>query len=330
MKILVSGGAGYIGSHAVRQLQRSGHEPVVLDNLCKGHSQAIGDTPFYKGDLLDKQSLAQCFAAHKVDGVMHFAAHSLVGESMQHPHKYYENNVTGSLNLFKAAMDAGVDKFIFSSTAAVYGQPDTVPITEECVKNPVNVYGRTKLMIESMLADFSDIYGIRYKALRYFNAAGADANGDIGEDHTPETHLIPIILQYVNGRRDKLCVFGDDYNTPDGTCVRDYIHVTDLADAHILAMQDLADGGQSEAFNLGSEKGFSVLEIIQAAEKAVGQTIRYEMADRRPGDPDTLIASSQKIRGRLGWKPKFGIDEILASAWRFHSTHPDGYHPNGY
>lgn len=325
MKVLVSGGAGYIGSHAVRQLKRNGFEPVVFDNLFKGHRQAIQGVEFFKGDLLDKESLKQCFKEHDVAGVMHFAAHSLVGESMQEPYMYYENNVVGSLNLFKAAIDAGVDKFIFSSTAAVYGQPDTVPITEGCKKAPLNVYGRTKLVIENMLRDFSDIYGIRYKALRYFNAAGADKSGDIGEDHTPESHLIPIIFQFVNGRRDKLCVFGDDYDTHDGTCIRDYIHVTDLADAHILALKDLLDGGQSDAYNLGSEKGFSVLEIIKAAERAAGTDIRYDIAERRAGDPSVLIASSEKIRKVLGWKPKYGINDILQSAWNFHKKFPDGY-----
>ncbi|MDD5018327.1 MAG: UDP-glucose 4-epimerase GalE [Eubacteriales bacterium] len=325
MKVLVTGGAGYIGSHAVRQLVRSGHEPVVFDNLLKGHRQAVGGAAFFEGDLLDKACLKSFFKTYTVEAVIHFAACSLVGESMQKPDLYYENNVVGSLNLFKAAMDAGVDKFIFSSTAAVYGEPDTVPITEGCEKVPLNVYGKTKLVIETMLGDFSAAYGIRYKALRYFNAAGADEDGDIGEDHTPETHLIPIILQYVNGKRDKLCVFGDDYPTRDGTCVRDYIHVTDLADAHVLALRCLADGGESGAYNLGSEQGFTVLEIIGAAEKAVGQKISYEIAERRPGDPATLIASSEKIREELRWEPQYGIDEILSGAWRFHSRYPDGY-----
>ena len=325
MKVMVTGGAGYIGSHAVRQLVRSGHEPVVFDSLIKGHAQAVGDAPLFDGNLRDKTSLGRFFAEHTVDAVMHFAAYSLVGESMQKPQLYYENNVCGSLNLFTAAMDAGVDTFIFSSTAAVYGQPDTVPITEDCRKEPINVYGRTKLIIENMLSDLSYSHGIRYKALRYFNAAGADADGDIGEDHTPETHLIPIICEWVNGRRDTLSVFGDDYPTHDGTCVRDYVHVTDLADAHVLALGDLADGGKCDAYNLGSEKGFSVLEIIGAAEKAVGKSIDYEIAPRRPGDPATLIASSQKIRQALGWVPKRGIDDMLSDAWRFHKHHPDGY-----
>ena len=325
MKVLVSGGAGYIGSHAVRQLQRNGHEPVVLDNLSKGHREAVKDVILVETDLLDKDGLAQCFREHTVDAVMHFAARSLVGESMQIPYEYYENNVTGSLNLFKAAMDAGVDKFIFSSTAAVYGQPDEVPILETTTKAPLNVYGRTKLMIENMLEDFSNIYGIRYKALRYFNAAGADATGDIGEDHTPETHLVPIIFQSVLGKRDKLCVFGDDYPTEDGTCIRDYIHVTDLADAHVLALDDLAKGGASCAYNLGSEKGYSVLEIIRAASEVVGRPIGYDIAPRRAGDPAVLIASSAKIQSELKWKPQFGISDILASAWRFHQQFPDGY-----
>jgi UDP-glucose 4-epimerase len=325
MKVLVSGGAGYIGSHAVRQLQRSGHEPVVLDNLSKGHRQAVKDAALVETDLLDRDGLARCFAAHRVDAVMHFAARSLVGESMQLPYEYYENNVVGSLNLFKAAMDADVHRFIFSSTAAVYGQPDEVPIRETSAKAPLNVYGKTKLMIENMLEDFSSIYGIRYKALRYFNAAGADAAGDIGEDHDPETHLVPIIFQYVNGRRDSLRVFGDDYPTPDGTCIRDYIHVTDLADAHVLALDDLSRGGVSCAYNLGSETGYSVLEIIRAASEVTGRPIDYDISPRRAGDPATLIASSARIKAELGWQPRFGIRDILASAWKFHQANPDGY-----
>jgi UDP-glucose 4-epimerase len=325
MKVLVSGGAGYIGSHAVRQLQRSGHEPVVLDNLSKGHRESVKDICLVEADLLDKEGLSRCFSEHAVEAVMHFAARSLVGESMQIPYDYYENNVTGSMNLIKAAMDAGVDKFIFSSTAAVYGQPDEVPILETSPKVPLNVYGRTKLVIENMLQDFSDIYGIRYKALRYFNAAGADAAGDIGEDHTPETHLVPIIFQSVNDQRGKLCVFGDDYPTEDGTCIRDYIHVTDLADAHVLALDDLAQGGSSCAYNLGSEKGYSVLEIIRAASEVVGRSIDFDIAPRRAGDPAVLIASSAKIQKELGWKPRFGITDILTSAWRFHQKYPDGY-----
>lgn len=325
MKVLVSGGAGYIGSHAVRQLQRSGYEAVVFDNLSKGHRQAVKDVPLFEGDLLDRDSLKHCFAEHRVDAVMHFAALSLVGESMQEPYKYYENNVVGSLNLFKAAMDAGVGQFIFSSTAAVYGEPTVVPITEACEKAPLNVYGRTKLVIEGILKDFSDIYGIRYKALRYFNAAGADEAGDIGEDHDPESHLIPIIYGFVNGSRDSLQVYGDDYSTPDGTCIRDYVHVTDLADAHVLALRDLTSGGSSDVYNLGSENGFSVLEIIRAAEQATDRSIHYRVAARRPGDPARLIASSEKIRKALGWVPKYGINEIMESAWQFHSRYPLGY-----
>ncbi len=325
MKVLVTGGAGYIGSHAVRQLKKVGYEPVVFDNLSKGHAEAVKHAELFKGDLLDKESLKSFFKAHSVDALMHFAAFSLVGESMQNPYMYYENNVAGSLNLLKAAMDAGVGNVIFSSTAAVYGEPEVVPITEQCVKNPLNVYGRTKLVIENMLKDFSDIYGLKYKALRYFNAAGADEEGDIGEDHSPESHLVPIIFQSVNGKRDKLVVYGDDYPTPDGTCIRDYIHVTDLADAHVLALKSLEQGAKSGAYNLGSEKGFSVLEIVKAAENACGQKITYEVGGRRPGDPAVLVASSESIKIELGWQPKYGIEEILSSAWRFHREHPDGY-----
>jgi UDP-glucose 4-epimerase len=325
MKVMVTGGAGYIGSHAVRRLKEEGYEPVVFDNLSKGHRQAAKDVLLFEGDLLDKESLKRFFKEHRPGAVMHFAALSLVGESMKEPYKYYENNISGSLNLFKAAMDAGADKIIFSSTAAVYGEPKKVPITEDSEKSPLNVYGRTKLVIENMLKDFSDIYGLKYKALRYFNAAGADKTGDIGEDHDPETHLIPIILQYVNGRRDRLTVYGNDYPTPDGTCIRDYIHVTDLAQAHVLALRGLENGGESNAYNLGSQAGFSVLEIIKAAERAVGRPINYDIVERRAGDPAVLIASSEKIKKELGWQPEFGIDEVLSGAWEFHRKHPDGY-----
>jgi len=325
MKVLVTGGAGYIGSHAVRQLQREGYETVVFDSLVKGHKEAVRGAELVVGDLLDKTSLEKLFRSHKIDAVMHFAAFSLVGESMRSPHAYYENNVAGTMNLLKAMMDAGVDKIIFSSTAAVYGEPDKVPITENAEKKPLSIYGKTKLIIENMLDDFSGVYGIRYKSLRYFNAAGADAEGDIGEDHNPETHLIPIIFQHVNGRRDRLQVFGIDYPTPDGTCVRDYIHVTDLAEAHVLALKDLERGGQSCAYNLGSEHGYSVLQIIKAAEKAAGKPIQFVAAGRRPGDPAILIASSEKIRRELGWIPEYGIDDILSSAWKFHQAYPDGY-----
>lgn len=325
MKVMVTGGAGYIGSHAVRQLKKAGYEPVVFDNFSKGHAEAVRETEVFTGDLLDTDSLMRFFKAYKPQALMHFAALSLVGESMQNPYIYYENNVAGSLALIKAAMDAGVERVIFSSTAAVYGEPQEVPITEDSAKSPLNVYGRTKLVIENMLKDFSDIYGLKYKALRYFNAAGADTAGDIGEDHDPESHLVPIIYQYVNKKRDKLAVYGNDYPTPDGTCIRDYVHVTDLADAHVLALKALEKGAESGAFNLGSEKGFSVLEIISAAEKACGRSIRYQIGGRRAGDPAALIASSEKIKKELGWEPRFGIEDILASAWRFHRDHPDGY-----
>ncbi len=325
MKVMVTGGAGYIGSHAVRGLKEAGYEPIVFDNLSKGHRQAVGDVALVEGDLRSMDSLKRFFKEHRPQAVMHFAALSLVGESMKEPYKYYENNVTGSLNLFKAAMDSGADKIIFSSTAAVYGEPKETPITEESEKSPLNVYGRTKLIIENMLKDFSDIYGLRYKALRYFNAAGADKAGDIGEDHDPETHLIPLIFQTVNGKRDKFYVYGDDYPTPDGTGIRDYIHVTDLANAHILALRSLESGGESGAYNLGSQKGFSVLEIGKAAERAVGRPINHEMIQRRAGDPAVLVASSEKIKNELGWEPKFGIEEILSSAWEFHKKYPDGY-----
>jgi len=325
MRILVTGGAGYIGSHTVRQLIKNGFETAVLDNLLKGHRESIAGVPFIQADLRDEDGLRKVFSEGAFDAVVHFAALSLVGESMKDPAAYYENNVCGTLNLLNALRESGVNKIVFSSTAAVYGEPESVPITEDIHKEPVNVYGRTKLAIERILQDFFAAYGLRYVALRYFNAAGADEKGDIGEDHAPETHLIPIIFEAINGRREAVTVFGNDYDTKDGTCIRDYIHVNDLASAHVLALKHLLDGGGPETFNLGNGKGYSVLEVINAVEKTTGFKVPCNIGARRAGDPAVLIASYEKIKGRLGWEPKIGLDEIVSSAWAFHKTHPNGY-----
>jgi UDP-glucose 4-epimerase len=325
MRILVTGGAGYIGSHTVRQLKKEPFEPIVLDNLNTGHLQSVEGVPFIHANLLNAEKLEQVIKKEKPDAVVHFAALSLVGESMQAPDKYYENNVGGTLNLLKALNKAGVDKLVFSSTAAVYGQPDTIPITEDVQKLPVNVYGKTKLIIESMMEDFHAAYGMKYVALRYFNAAGADEKGDIGEDHQPESHLIPIIYQVLLGKREKLTVYGKDYKTKDGTCIRDYIHVNDLARAHVLALRHLINGGEPAAYNLGNGKGYSVLEIIRAVEKATGKTVPYSVGERREGDPAVLIASYDKIKKDLKWQPRYGIEDIVKTAWEFHRRHTDGF-----
>lgn len=326
MNILVTGGAGYIGSHTVRALLRAGYRPIIVDNFSRGHRSAIPEGVTYiEMDIADPKVVG-VLKEYAIDGIMHFAAHSQVGESMVNPAIYYENNVVGSWHLIESARQAGVKHFVFSSTAAVYGEPEAVPITEDAKLQPTNVYGRTKLMIEQTLEDYSHIYGSTYVALRYFNAAGADASGDIGEDHSPETHLIPLVLAAALGQRDNITVYGTDYPTADGTCVRDYIHVSDLAQAHVLAMDYLLKGGASQVFNLGSGNGFSVKEIIEEA-KAVTQ-IDFPVAygERRPGDPGTLIASSQKIKTLLGWDPQYSeVKQVLADAWRWHKKHPHGY-----
>lgn len=320
MKILVCGGAGYIGSHMVRRLMAEGHEPVVYDNLSTGHAEAIGDAAFIRADLLDADALRRTFAAHAFDAVMHFCARSLVAESVADPHAYYANNVGGTLALAAAMRQAGVDKLVFSSTAAVYGRPRTATIDENHPTAPINPYGRSKLMAEAILADAADAYGLRSASLRYFNAAGASAGGGIGEAHEPETHLIPNVLRAAaNGGTVE--VFGGDYATPDGTCIRDYVHVDDLTEAHLLALARLESRSGAHVFNLGNGRGFSVLEIIAAAETATGETIPYRIVQRRPGDPERLVASSDKARRELGWRPRYGdIADIVASAWRWHRT----------
>lgn len=324
--ILVTGGAGYIGSHTVKELRERGEEVVVYDNLSTGHIEAVGDALFVKGDLFDTELLKKTFKEYKVDSVIHFAAYSLVGESMTNPAKYYHNNVAGTLSLLDAMLAENVKYLVFSSSAATYGDAGDGLITEDSPQNPTSVYGQTKLMMEQFMADYDKAYGMKYVALRYFNAAGAHVSGEIGEAHNPESHLIPLILQVPNGKREFISVFGEDYPTPDGTCVRDYIHVTDLADAHIKALEYLKNGGRSTHYNLGNGNGFSVKEVIDTVEKVVGKKINRKIAERRAGDPASLVASSDKIKKELGWEPKFdSLEAIVATAWQWHSTHKDGF-----
>jgi len=327
MAILVCGGAGYIGSHAVHQLIARGEEVVIVDNLQTGHRGALHpQATFCEGDIRDAAALDRIFTERSIEAVIHFAANSLVGESMEKPLLYFNNNVYGMQVLLEAMVRHGVDKIVFSSTAAVYGEPKRVPIREDDETNPTNAYGETKLTMEKMMKWVSRASGVRYVSLRYFNAAGALPDGSIGEDHKTETHLIPLILQVPTGRRDHITVYGDDYPTPDGTCLRDYIHVVDLADAHMRALDYLRRGGESDIFNLGSGSGFSVKEMIAAAEKATGKAIAVEIGARRAGDPAQLIASSEKARTVLGWQPQFtDVEEVIGTAWRWHAAHPHGY-----
>lgn len=329
MAILVLGGAGYIGSHMVDRLVDQGREKVVVvDNLIKGHRAAVHkEALFYEGDLSDKSFMRKVFEENPdIDAVIHFAAYSLVAESMVEPLKYFSNNTAGLINLLEVMNEYEVKKIIFSSTAATYGIPEIVPILETSPQKPINPYGESKLMMETIMKWCDQAYGIKFVALRYFNVAGAKPDGSIGEDHGPETHLLPIILEVAQGVRDKIMIFGTDYNTPDGTNVRDYVHPFDLADAHMLAVDYLRGGNPSDAFNLGSSTGFSNLEILEAARRVTGKEIPSELADRRPGDPDILIASSEKARTILGWEPKFdNIEDMISSAWAWHSTHPYGY-----
>lgn len=327
MNVLVCGGAGYIGSHTVYELIERGHSVVVVDSLIKGHKAAVhNDAKFYLGDIRDEEFMDRVFKENNIDAVIDFAAFSLVGESVNEPFKYYENNVYGTLKLLEAMERAGVKKIVFSSTAATYGEPENDIIVESDKTNPTNPYGETKLTVEKMLKWADNAYGIKFVALRYFNAAGAHISGKIGEDHSPETHLIPIILQTALGQREKMFIFGDDYDTPDGTCVRDYIHVTDLADAHIKALEKLFKTNESGIYNLGNRKGFSVKEVIEKAKKVTGKDFKVEIEARRNGDPSTLIASSEKAIKELGWKPKFNtLDKIIETAWNWHKDHKNGY-----
>ena len=327
MNVLVCGGAGYIGSHTVYELIERGHSVVVVDSLIKGHKAAVhNEAKFYLGDIRDEEFMDRVFKENNIDAVIDFAAFSLVGESVNEPFKYYENNVYGTLKLLEAMERAGVKKIVFSSTAATYGEPENDIIVESDNTNPTNPYGETKLTVEKMLKWADNAYGIKFVALRYFNAAGAHISGKIGEDHNPETHLIPIILQTALGQREKMFIFGDDYDTPDGTCVRDYIHVTDLADAHIKALEKLFRTNESGIYNLGNGKGFSVKEVIEKAKKITGKDFKVEIEARRSGDPSTLIASSEKAIKELGWQPKFNtLDKIIETAWNWHKDHKNGY-----
>lgn len=327
MRILVLGGAGYIGSHAVYQLIDEGMEVVVVDNLETGHREAVHPKAvFYEGDIRNAAFLNSVFEKEAIDEVLHFAANSLVGESMENPLKYFDNNVYGTQVLLKAMVDHGVKKIVFSSTAATYGEPEAVPITESMPTNPGNTYGETKLTMEKMMKWTALAHGLKFVSLRYFNVAGARETAEIGEDHRPESHLVPLILQTALGQRSDITVFGDDYDTPDGTCIRDYVHVEDLIQAHLLALGYLRNGGESDMFNLGSSQGFSVKEMIDAARTVTGKDIPVKIGARRAGDPGTLIASSDKARSVLGWNPVHAsVEKIIGDAWNWHSTHPAGY-----
>ncbi|MBR2518396.1 MAG: UDP-glucose 4-epimerase GalE [Selenomonadaceae bacterium] len=327
MAILICGGAGYIGSHTVRLLVESGEDVIIADNLSTGHRSAINPAvKFYDCDIRDKIALQKIFAENKIEAVFHFAAFIEAGESVVLPLKYFSNNVVGMEILLEAMTEAGVDKIIFSSSAAVYGEPEKIPVDELAAKNPVNPYGDSKFIMEIMMRRVSAAHGVRFVSLRYFNACGAIEDASIGEDHHPESHLIPLILQVPLGKREHITIFGDDYPTDDGTCIRDYIHVLDLAAAHQNALNYLRNGGESDFFNLGNGQGFSVKEIISTAGKVTAQKIKTVIGARRAGDPARLIASSDKARKILGWQPRFDdIEKIISTAWKWHSTHPNGF-----
>lgn len=327
MAILVLGGAGYIGSHTALELVKSGRDVVIADSLVTGYKKAIPEKArFYQGDIRDFEFLDNLFQQEKIDAVIHFAAYSLVGESVANPLKYYDNNLYGTKILLEAMVKNNIDKIVFSSTAATYGEPENIPVLESDRTCPTNPYGETKLAVEKMFKWVAEAHGLRYVSLRYFNACGADENGIIGEAHNPESHLIPIILQVPNGKRETISIYGTDYDTPDGTCIRDYIHVTDLAQAHILAVKYLYNGGKSDIFNLGNGVGYSVREVIETARKVTGRPIPVTETSRRAGDPARLVASSEKAKRILGWKPVHNcLEEIIASAWNWHKKHPNGY-----
>lgn len=327
MTILVLGGAGYIGSHTVYELIDNGEDVAVIDNLLTGHEEAVHPKArFYKGDIRDREFLDEVLKKEKPDAVIHFAACSLVGESMEKPLKYYDNNLCGTKILLDSMVANGIDKIVFSSTAATYGEPERIPILETDKTEPTNTYGETKLSMEKMFKWVGKAHGLRYVSLRYFNACGAHNSGIIGEDHNPESHLIPLILQVPNGKREFISIYGGDYDTKDGTCVRDYIHVTDLAQAHILAVKYLQNGNKSEIFNLGNGIGFTVKEVIDTARKVTAHPIPAKITPRRAGDPAQLIASSEKAKEILGWKPEHNsLEEIISTAWNWHKNHPNGF-----
>ena len=327
MKVLVVGGAGYIGSHCVRELLQSGHTPIVLDNLAFGHRHALEpNVEFYQGDLGDRELLTRIFSDHQVDAVMHFAAFAFVGESVHDPLKYYMNNVEQTIRLLDAMTAAGVHRFVFSSTCATFGVPDELPITEETPQRPINPYGNTKLAIEKMLQDMATAGLMSSVVFRYFNAAGASKDGRIGEDHQPETHLIPLAIEAASGKRGQLKVFGNDYPTKDGTCLRDYVHVEDLSRAHVAGLNKMASTSGYEDYNLGTGKPFSILEVMESVERVSGLPVPYEITERREGDPPVLYADSGKARADLGWVPEYTeIDSIIETAWQWHASQPHGY-----
>ena len=325
MRILVTGGAGYVGSACLRALLKSGHHAVAYDNLIQGHREAVPDGHLIVGDIRNTDALTQAAKHMNAEGVMHFAAATCVGESVDDPGYHYDNNIGGTLSLLNAMRAANVKRLLFSSTCATYGMNPKVPMNEEAVQDPCSPYARTKLAVEWMIRDFAEAHGLGFTLLRYFNAAGADADGQYGEDHTPENHLIPLVLQTALGQRDALKVFGTDYPTPDGTCIRDYVHTSDLASAHLLAIQ-ATQPDTREVFNIGTGTGNSVLEVIQAAERVVGKPIPYHVVPRRPGDPPALVADPAKLKTRLGWQPRYAdINEVVATAWQWHQSHPVGY-----
>ena len=326
MKVLVAGGAGYIGSQVTLDLARNGHQPIVYDNLSKGHQGAVKAARLVIGDLNDLELIKKVLITEKIEAVVHLAAFSLVGESVQDPGKYFQNNIANGIVLLDAMRACGVKYFVLSSTAAVYGEPEWTPITENHPKCPTNPYGFSKLTLEGILEAYDRAYGLRYISLRYFNAAGADPDGEIGEDHQPESHLIPIILQTALGLREEIQLFGTDYPTPDGTCIRDYIHVADLSQAHLLALNALSGGAPSNIYNLGNGQGYSNREVIETARKITNSPIKISEAPRRPGDPAILVASSKRIKKGLGWQPKYPmLEEIIATAWNWHRNHPNGF-----
>lgn len=321
MAVLVCGGAGYIGSHINKQLHKEGYETVVFDNLVYGHREAVKWGSFEQGDLSNLEDIERVFNKYSIEAVFHFAAYAYVGESVTEPEKYYYNNVANTLNLLKVMREHGCNKIIFSSTCATYGEPERVPITEDMPQNSINPYGATKLMMERIFKDYHSAYGLEFVVLRYFNAAGADPEGEIGESHNPETHIIPLVLDAASGRREDIKVFGTDYETMDGSCVRDYIHVYDLATAHLLALHHLEQGKESDFFNLGNELGTSVLQVIDSVKRVTGRDFKVTLTDRRPGDPAKLVGSSRKAQKILGWSPVYGdIDKIVEHAWKWHES----------
>lgn len=326
MAILVTGGLGYVGCHSVKQLVDRGEQVICLDNLIFGHKEAACGSEIVVGDIGDQALLREIFSKNKVDAVMHFAGFRDVGESVADPQKYYINNISKSVAMLQVMLEFDVKMMIFSSSAATFGEPEIVPIPEDHPKNPTSPYGRSKLVLEQILKEYEQAYGLRSIWLRYFNASGADPSGLIGEDHKPEQHLIPLVIQVALGQREQISMFGTDYPTPDGTCVRDYVHVSDLAQAHLLGLDALRDGKETTAYNMGNGNGYSVMEVIRMVEKVTGKPIKTVAAERRPGDPAVLVASSEKIIGELGWKPNYpDLETIVRTAWDWHSSHPNGY-----